>query len=117
MLAGEDGAGGCPCPQRADRPHRSGGPRWSDKIPGPAGRPPRNHAFRLQEFMKGQVHSSVPRPRSASAAEQGGSDKPAYYRPFHHQRITPCHPYYPYPPILEDFACKQDLTHVRIAEQ
>src|SRR5258708_15015458 len=29
MLAGEDGAGGCPCPQRADRPHRSGGPRTS----------------------------------------------------------------------------------------
>jgi hypothetical protein len=31
MLAGEDGAGGGPCLQRADRPHRSGGPRWRDK--------------------------------------------------------------------------------------
>jgi hypothetical protein len=33
------------------------------KIPGPAGRPPRNHVFRLEEFMKFQViHPSVPRP-------------------------------------------------------
>jgi hypothetical protein len=73
MLAGEDGAGGCPCPQRADRPLRDGGPLWRDKIPGSAGRPPQNHVFRLQEFMKFQVHPSVPRPRRASAAGQGGS--------------------------------------------
>ena len=84
--------------------------------PGPAGRPPRNHVFRLQEFMKFQVHPSVPRPRSASALNNVAADKPAYYCTFHHQRITPCHPYYPYPPILKDFACKQALTHVRIAE-